>query len=166
MKAYLGLGSNVGDRLAHLQAAVNFIDLRAGKVLEISKVYETSPLYVTNQDHFYNAVICIETQMRPKELLECCKNIEREVGRVSREQYGPREIDIDLLMMFNDNNEPIIMNEEGLLLPHPRIHERMFVIEPLRDIAPELVPSQGLQKDILVKQQVKQLDAVLSIHRD
>ena len=166
MRAYLGLGSNVGDRLANLQAAVNFLDLRAGKVLQISKVYETAPLYVLNQEHFYNAAVEIETTMQPAELLDCIKQIETEIGRISRERYGPREIDIDLLAITDDNGEHIRVNTDSLLLPHPKIGERRFVLEPLKDIAAALVPTHGLDKDVLVRQQVTPIDAVLSIHRD
>ncbi len=166
MRAYLGLGSNVGDRLANLQAAVNFLDLRAGKVLQISKVYQTAPLYVINQEPFYNAAVEIETTMQPAELLECIKQIETEIGRISRERYGPREIDIDLLAVLDDKDEHVRVNTDKLLLPHPKIGERRFVLEPLKDIAPKIVPTQGLPKDVLVKQQVTPIDAVLSIHRD
>ncbi len=166
MRAILGLGSNVGDRLSNLQAAVNFVDLRAGKVRKISSVWETSPVYVINQDPFYNAVVDIETTFAPEELLTACKEIEREVGRVMRNRWGPREIDIDVLAMIDDEGKLLQVNSPSLQLPHPRIGERRFVIEPLREVDPSLIPKQ-LQKELLVRQKASIVpDAKLSIHRD
>jgi 2-amino-4-hydroxy-6-hydroxymethyldihydropteridine diphosphokinase len=166
MRAYLGLGSNVGNRLANLQAAVNFIDLRVGKVTKISNIWETSPVYVINQDAFYNAVIEIETEHSPQELLDACKAIELEVGRVMRPRWGPREIDIDLIAAIDGNGNMVSINTASLQLPHPRIGERRFVIEPLREVEPALIPSP-LDKQALVRQKAERVeDAELSIHRD
>jgi 2-amino-4-hydroxy-6-hydroxymethyldihydropteridine diphosphokinase len=166
MRAILGLGSNVGDRLSNLQAAVNFIDLRLGKVVTISSVWQTSPVYVINQDPFYNAVVDVETTLTPDELLTACKEIEREVGRVMRDRWGPREIDIDMLAMIDDEGKMVLVNTPSLQLPHPRIGERRFVIEPLREVDPLLIPKQ-LQKQLLVRQKADIVPEVkLSIHRD
>lgn len=166
MRAILGLGSNVGDKLVNLQAAVNFVDLRVGKVRVISSVWETSPVYVINQDPFYNAVVDIETTLAPEDLLAACKEIEKEVGRVMRARWGPREIDIDVLAMIDDEGKMMQVNSPSLQLPHPRIGERRFVIEPLREVEPGLIPKQ-LDKQLLVRQKAKVVEgAKLSIHRD
>ena len=166
MRAILGLGSNVGDRLASLQAAVNFIDLRAGKVLRISSVWETSPVYVIDQDAFYNAVIEIDTSLEPEVLLEVCKKVEQEVGRIPRSKWGPREIDIDVLWLLDEDGASVRVNSATLQVPHPRIGERRFVIEPLREVDPLLIP-RILDKQLLVRQNAKMIeDAKLSIHRD
>ena len=165
-RAYLGLGSNVGDRLVNLQAAVNFIDLRVGKVTKISGVWETSPVYVINQDSFYNAVVEVESNLTPQELLESCKAIEAEVGRIMRPRWGPREIDIDLITLVSETGEVVRVNTPSLQLPHPRIGERRFVIEPLREIDPALIPTP-LDKQALMRQKAELVkDAKLSIHRD
>ena len=166
MRAILGLGSNVGDRLTNLQAAVNFIDLRVGRVGTISSVWQTSPVYVINQDPFFNAVIDVDTTLTPADLLTACKEIEREVGRVMRNRWGPREIDIDVLAMVDDEGKIIQVNTPSLQLPHPRMGERRFVIEPLREVDASLIPNQ-LQKELLVRQKADVVrDAKLSVHRD
>lgn len=166
MRAILGLGSNVGDRLTNLQAAVNYLDLRAGRVLAISSVWETSPLYVTNQDPFYNAVIEIDTTLQPDDLLAVCKEIERDIGRIKRPRWGPREIDIDVLTVVDADGNSIRANSQALQLPHPRIGERRFVIEPLREVAPDAIPKQ-LNKQALVRQKAAIVEgATLSVHRD
>lgn len=166
MRAILGLGSNVGDRLANLQAALNFLDLRAGKVLRISSVWETSPVYVIDQNAFYNAVIEIETTLDPETLLEVCKSVEGEVGRIPRSKWGPREIDIDLLYLLDEQGASVRVNSSSLQVPHPRMGERRFVIEPLREVDPLLIP-RSLDKQLLVRQNAQMVEnAKLSVHRD
>jgi 2-amino-4-hydroxy-6-hydroxymethyldihydropteridine diphosphokinase len=166
MRAVLGLGSNVGDRLANLQAAVNFLDLRAGRVLKISGVWETSPVYVIDQDAFYNAVIEIDTSLDPEGLLEVCKSVEEEVGRIPRSKWGPREIDIDLLYLLDEDGASVRVNSATLQVPHPRMGERRFVIEPLREVDPLLIP-RALDKQLLVRQNAQKVEgAKLSVHRD
>ncbi|MEO7453978.1 MAG: 2-amino-4-hydroxy-6-hydroxymethyldihydropteridine diphosphokinase [Fimbriimonadales bacterium] len=166
MRAVLGLGSNVGDRLANLQAAVNFLDLRAGKVLRISGVWETSPVYVIDQDAFYNAVIEIDTALEPEQLLDVCKSVEGEVGRIPRSKWGPREIDIDLLYLLDPDGASVRVNSSTLQVPHPRMGERRFVIEPLREVDPLLIP-RALDKQLLVRQNAQKVEgAKLSVHRD
>lgn len=166
MRAILGLGSNVGDRLVNLQAAVNFVDLRVGKVLKISSVWETAPVYVINQDPFFNAVIDVETMLAPEDLLATCKAIEAEVGRTVGPRWGPREIDIDMIAMIDDDGGLVQVNSPSLQLPHPRINERRFVIEPLREVDASLIPKH-LDKQALVRQKAHIVEgAALSIHRD
>jgi 2-amino-4-hydroxy-6-hydroxymethyldihydropteridine diphosphokinase len=156
----------VGDRLANLQAAVNFLDLRAGRVLRISGVWETSPVYVIDQDAFYNAVIEIDTSLDPEGLLEVCKSVEEEVGRIPRSKWGPREIDIDLLYLLDEDGASVRVNSATLQVPHPRMGERRFVIEPLREVDPLLIP-RALDKQLLVRQNAQKVEgAKLSVHRD
>ncbi len=168
MRAFIGLGSNLGDRLANLQAAVNFIDLRAGRVVKISRIYETAPMYVADQPSFLNAATEIETEIGPIELLRACKEIEREIGRIERERNAPREIDIDLLALLPGSE----LASDELTLPHPKLMERRFVLEPLAEIAPELlignrtVASRSQDAEIASQSVRVWNDAVLSIHRD
>jgi 2-amino-4-hydroxy-6-hydroxymethyldihydropteridine diphosphokinase len=155
VRAYLGLGSNVGDRGAQLQFGVDGLAGRAGRVVAISPVYETDPVGGPPQPDFLNAVVAIETTLSPRELLGVAKALEAEAGRppppggpgVSPEEtaerrWGPRPLDIDVLMVGDERIE-----EPDLVVPHPRIHQRTFVLAPLADVAPEMVvaPSAGWQ---------------------
>ena len=132
---YLGLGSNIGDRLANLQAAVDALQPTA-----ISPIYETEPWGYTEQDPFLNLVVALETDLQPQALLQHLKQIESEVGRRATFRYGPREIDIDILL-YDD----LVMDEDGLSIPHPRLHERAFMLRPLADLAPDLIIPPGEQ---------------------
>ena len=132
--AYLGLGSNLGDRRQHLAEAVR--RLQAGPALQIVKVspvYETSPVGVTAQPDFLNLVVEVATTHAPQRLLTECLRLEIDLGRERRERWGPRTIDIDLLL-YGDMR----INEKNLAVPHPRMHERGFVLAPLAEIAPQL----------------------------
>lgn len=168
MRAFLGIGSNLGDRLANLQAAVNFLDLRAGKVVGISRVYETAPMYLEDQPPFLNAAVIVETGLGPIELLRVSKEIELEIGRIQRERNAPREIDIDLLAVLPQEE----FETQELSLPHPMLLERRFVLEPLADLEPELQIGrtsirQRLSEPSVASQSVELYgDAKLSIHRD
>ncbi|MCH8274947.1 MAG: 2-amino-4-hydroxy-6-hydroxymethyldihydropteridine diphosphokinase [Armatimonadetes bacterium] len=173
MLAYLGLGSNVGDRLAYLQTAVNLLDMRAGEVRRISRVFETAPMYIEDQPPFLNAAVEIETRFEPTALLRAVKEIEEEIGRIVRERNAPREIDIDLLLMLNGlGAPPLTFADAELTVPHPRLGDRRFALEPLADLAAGLMldgetVGAALSRDDIQKQDVKPLkDAVLSIHRD
>jgi 2-amino-4-hydroxy-6-hydroxymethyldihydropteridine diphosphokinase len=130
--AYLGLGSNLGDRRQHLAEAVR--RLHAGpalQVVKISSVYESSPVGVTAQPDFLNLVVQVATAHVPHELLAECQRIETDLGRVRRERWGPRTIDIDLLL-YGDAR----INDGSLTVPHPRMRERSFVLAPWSEIAP------------------------------
>jgi 2-amino-4-hydroxy-6-hydroxymethyldihydropteridine diphosphokinase len=132
--AYLGLGSNLGDRRQHLAEAVR--RLYAGpalQVVKVSSVYESSPVGVTTQPDFLNLAAQVTTTHTPKELLAECLRIETELGRVRRERWGPRTIDIDLLL-YGD----VRIDDESLTVPHSRMRERSFVLTPLAEIAPGL----------------------------
>jgi 2-amino-4-hydroxy-6-hydroxymethyldihydropteridine diphosphokinase len=131
---YLGLGSNLGDRRQHLAEAVR--RLHAGpalQVVKISPVYESGPVGMTAQPDFLNLVVQVATTHAPHELLAECLRIETDLGRARGERWGPRMIDIDLLL-YGDRR----LNEESLTLPHPRMRERSFVLVPLAEIAPGL----------------------------
>jgi 2-amino-4-hydroxy-6-hydroxymethyldihydropteridine diphosphokinase len=131
---YLALGSNLGDRRANLVAAV--AQLREQVAVEaISSLYETEPAYVLDQPRFLNAALCGRTTLAPIELLAFVKGIERALGRTAGPRYGPRLVDIDLLL-YGDT----VLDSPELSIPHPRMAERPFVLVPLAEIAPDLVP--------------------------
>ena len=134
--AYIALGSNMGDRELNLLRAVAEIGrLPDSKVTGLSSFYETSPVGVSGQPAFYNAVLRLHTALSPHELLERLLRIETDVfGRTRTVHWGPRRIDLDLLL----HGETII-SDDWLEVPHPRMSERRFVLQPLSDIAPELV---------------------------
>lgn len=130
---YLGLGSNLGDRDAHLAAAIQAL-APVVSIDRISSIYDTAPMHVTDQPRFHNLVCAGETDLPPVALLHAVKEIERRLGRQQGPRYGPRVIDIDLL--FYDQ---LVLQTEELTLPHPRIGERAFVLAPLAEIASTLV---------------------------
>ncbi len=129
---YLALGTNLGDRLANLRAALEAMPPEVC-VLARSHVYETPPWGYTDQPAFLNMAVKAETSLGPESLLKRLKQVEVEVGREPGIRYGPRIIDLDIL--FYDN---LVLNEENLVIPHPRLAERAFVLVPLHDLAPEL----------------------------
>ena len=134
-RAYLALGSNLGDRLAHLQSAVDGLAGSDGvRVVAVSRVYETVPVGGPPQDAYLNAVVAIETERSPHELLALAQDIERDARRVRAERWGPRTLDVDVLL-YDD----VRLADPDLTLPHPRMWERGFVLAPLRDVAPALV---------------------------
>lgn len=129
-KAYLGLGTNIGDREKNLRDALVSLNLLPGtKVTAISKVYETDPVGYANQQDFLNIAAEVETTLNPDNLLGACLGIEAGLGRVRTVKNGPRIIDIDLLLYENE-----VYNSPTLILPHPRMNEREFVLRPLLDI--------------------------------
>jgi 2-amino-4-hydroxy-6-hydroxymethyldihydropteridine diphosphokinase len=139
-EGYLGLGSNVGERLAHLQAAVEALRRHGVEVLRSSSVYETEPVgLVLDQRDFLNACLRIQTIRGPEELLDACKAVERDVGRTHGEvRHGPREIDVDLLLLNGLAYQSARVN-----LPHSSITERRFVLVPLLELDPELALPDG-----------------------
>ncbi|MBZ5665925.1 MAG: 2-amino-4-hydroxy-6-hydroxymethyldihydropteridine diphosphokinase [Acidobacteriia bacterium] len=130
--AYLSVGSNVGDRAANLRAAVAQLDV-AGRRLALSSLYETQPVDVPDQPWFLNCVAAMETEKTPRELLQLALQIEEAMGRLRIRSKGPRNIDIDIVL-FGDR----VVDEPGLQIPHPAMHQRRFVLEPLVEIAPEV----------------------------
>jgi 2-amino-4-hydroxy-6-hydroxymethyldihydropteridine diphosphokinase len=135
-RAYLALGSNLGDRVAHLQLAVDELARDPDVVVSaVSRVYETAPVGGPPQDAFLNAVVAIETDLEPHALLRRCQHIEERAARVRVERWGPRTLDVDVLL-FGDGTT---IDDAELTVPHPRMWERGFVLAPLRDVAPGLV---------------------------
>ena len=131
--AYLGLGANLGDRQANLQAAVHKLHTPDLRVTRISSVYETAPRDYLAQPPFLNVALEAECHLFPMQLLARIGNVERELGRQRRIPKGPRSIDIDILF-YGDS----VMRTAQLEIPHPRLAERRFVLEPLAELAPEL----------------------------
>jgi 2-amino-4-hydroxy-6-hydroxymethyldihydropteridine diphosphokinase len=140
-RAYLGLGSNLGDRLAHLQRAVEALAGTAGiQVVAVSSVYETAPVGGPAQDDFLNAVAAVDTELAPRDLLAAAMTVEQLEERVRAVRWGPRTLDVDILLYGDER-----IAEPDLEIPHPRMQERAFVLAPLRDVAPDLVelPAEG-----------------------
>lgn len=134
MKAYIGIGTNIGDRLENLKNAIAALKLLPGtKVEKVSAVYETEPWGYTQQDNFLNVCVLLETDLSPKTLLGAGLGIEAAFGRERPFKYSPRILDVDLLLY-----EGVSSDEQELMLPHPRIGERAFVLVPLKDILPTL----------------------------
>lgn len=134
-KAYLGLGTNMGNREQYLREACKIIqNNKFIKVLQISKVYETKPWGYTAQENFLNICIEVETTLSPEELLEACHIVEKELDRVRTVRWGPRTIDVDILFFNN-----IVSTDVNLTLPHPRIKERAFVLIPIMDLNEDLI---------------------------
>jgi 2-amino-4-hydroxy-6-hydroxymethyldihydropteridine diphosphokinase len=133
--AYIGIGSNIGDRLAYLQLAVDALARVSGvRVTALSRVYETAPVGGPPQEAYLNAVVAIETNLVAEELLHHCQHIEALAARVRVERWGPRTLDVDILLV-----DGTTLDDPDLTIPHPRVWERGFVLAPLRDVAPELV---------------------------
>ena len=130
---YLGLGTNLGDRVANLQAALAGL-AREMAVTAVSPIYQTPPWGVTDQPDFLNLCLVAQTDLSPTELLTFVKSLEVEIGREPAKRWGPRLIDIDLLFYANQ-----IIETETLIMPHPQIAERAFVLRPLADVAPDFV---------------------------
>lgn len=137
--AFLGLGSNLGDRAATLRAAVDALGQHL-QVSAVSSLYDTAPQLVTDQPRFLNAALAGTTALEPLALLRAVKAIEAALGRIPGPRYGPRALDIDLLLV-----DDLILDTPELTLPHPRLAERAFALLPLAEIAPGLrLPSGGV----------------------
>jgi 2-amino-4-hydroxy-6-hydroxymethyldihydropteridine diphosphokinase len=137
---YLGMGSNVGDRRAHLEDAVAALLARGVTVVASSSVYETEPVgLVLDQREFYNACLAIDTDHGPDELLNACKDVERALGReAGGVRHGPRPIDVDVLML-----DALEYSSQRLTLPHPEVTSRRFVLVPLLELEPRLTLPDG-----------------------
>ena len=138
-RAYLGIGSNLGNRLAYLQLAVDELARLSGvHVVAVSRVYETAPVGGPPQDPYLNAVVAIDTDREPMAVLQACRLIEERAERVRDERWGPRTLDVDVLLL-----DDVRVDLPELTVPHPRMWERGFVLAPLRDVAPELVDADA-----------------------
>jgi len=150
-KAFIGLGSNLGDRVVNIRKAIELLGgFKDVEVLRRASLYETEPVGIEDQPPFINTVVEIEVQLEPYELLKLCKRIEAQLGRRHEERWGPREIDLDILF-FGD----VIFNFDDLKLPHPMLHKRRFVLVPLCELDGSLVHP-------ILKKAVKELLAQLT----
>ncbi|HWL25041.1 MAG TPA: 2-amino-4-hydroxy-6-hydroxymethyldihydropteridine diphosphokinase [Ureibacillus sp.] len=138
-KVYLSLGTNIGDREKNLRQAVKMLQEKFESVQSVSSIYETAPVGYVDQPSFLNIVVFIETTYSALDCLNRCQSIENELGRVRMIRWGPRIIDLDILLFNNENIEV-----ENLIVPHPRMFERAFVLVPLLEIAEEPLSSQLL----------------------
>ncbi len=131
--AYISAGSNIGDRDQNLECALNLL-AKGNAVKKVSAYFETEPVGFRNQPWFLNLAIEIDTPLNPSELLTLCREIEASCGRIRTFPNAPRTLDLDILLF-----EDLVINEPDLVIPHPRLSERRFVLEPLAQIAPEIV---------------------------
>ena len=148
-RAYVGLGANLGDRGGTLVRAIELLEERDGiDVVATSSFLETDPVGYLDQPRFLNAAVAIETELSPEELLAVLLEVERELGR-TREgpRFGPRTIDLDLLLV-----DGVTLDEPGLTVPHPRLHERAFALAPLAELDPALeIPGKGSVGQLLAR---------------
>jgi 2-amino-4-hydroxy-6-hydroxymethyldihydropteridine diphosphokinase len=140
-RAYLGLGSNVGDRAGYLRDAV--ASLGPVGLTAVSPVYETDPVGGPEQGAFLNLVVELDTDRTPHELLGVCHRLESAAGRVREVRWGPRTLDVDVLWI-----DGVTVDDPDLVVPHPRLCERRFVLAPLRDLAPDLVDAAAIDRSI------------------
>jgi 2-amino-4-hydroxy-6-hydroxymethyldihydropteridine diphosphokinase len=138
-RAFLGLGSNVGDPRRYLREAVETLDDAGIGLRAVSPLYETEPVGGPDQGRYLNLVVELDTELTARELLGVCRRIESAAGRVRAERWGPRTLDVDVLWV-----DGVELDEPDLTVPHPRMWERRFVLAPLRDLAPDLVDSDAV----------------------
>jgi 2-amino-4-hydroxy-6-hydroxymethyldihydropteridine diphosphokinase len=138
--AFIGIGSNLGDREANLGQAIELLSAEDGiEVVAVSGIRETDPVGPVEQGPFLNGAVKLDTSLGPRELLDRLLSLENRLGRVRSERWGPRTIDLDLLLYGGER-----VDEPGLTVPHPRLHERRFALEPLLDLDPALeIPGLG-----------------------
>ena len=154
MRAFLGLGSNLGDRWKHLRDATAILEV-AGLVA-VSPVYETEPVGgPSGQNSYLNVVAELDTELSARALLGICRRLEAAAGRVRQERWGSRTLDVDILWI-----EGITVDEPDLQVPHPRMWERRFVMAPLADLAPDIVPADWKERSEGRVEMVGQLDEV------
>jgi 2-amino-4-hydroxy-6-hydroxymethyldihydropteridine diphosphokinase len=148
-RAYIGLGANLGQKEVTILRAVDELASVDGiEVLELSRLRETEPVGVVDQPPFLNAAVALETTLSPWELLDAMLRIEQDLGRIRDDtRWGPRTLDLDLLVFADE-----VVDEEGLRVPHPRLHERRFALEPLAELEPDLeIPGRGAVSDLLAE---------------
>lgn len=139
-RAVISLGSNIGDRLAHLQGAVDALAASGVAVVRLSGVYETAPVGGPEQDDFLNAIAIVHSALDPRELLALCQQVEADHERVRDIRWGPRTLDVDIIHV-----DGVRMDEGDLTLPHPRAHERAFVCVPWLEVDPlAVIGEQGV----------------------
>jgi 2-amino-4-hydroxy-6-hydroxymethyldihydropteridine diphosphokinase len=158
-RAYIALGANLGDPLATVNAAVEALrDLPQSQMIAISSSYRTAPIGLHNQPDFINAVVAVETGLEAQSLLDELFAIEARFGRLRSVPNAPRTLDLDLLL-----HGDLICNDQRLTLPHPRMHERAFVLAPLAEIAPPglFVPGHGTVTTMMLQCSNQQIEALL-----
>jgi 2-amino-4-hydroxy-6-hydroxymethyldihydropteridine diphosphokinase len=149
---YIGIGSNIGNRQKNCLRAIELLEKRGVIIKERSSMYETEPWGIKDQPKFINMVVEIETVLNPNELLRILKDVEKKVGRKESLKWGPRIIDLDILLV-----DDIIINEDNLKIPHPLMHKRDFVLQPLCEIAPDIKhPLLKLSIDKLMQKLLKE----------
>lgn len=149
VRVCIALGSNLGDRARNLQRATDALALSL-RLVAASPVYETAPMYVEDQPPFLNAAVLAQTEVGPLALLRRLKQVEGEVGRAARERYGPREIDLDLIAYGALAYRFVDRGRTVLQVPHPRLPERLFVLQPLMDLDPEMqLPGLGTVQSVM-----------------
>ena len=160
--AYLGLGTNLGDRESYLaQALKELAGLPTIEIGAVSSIYETAPVGLTDQPDFLNLVVSVRTTLSPRELMDALLHIENKMGRVRTVRWGPRVIDLDLLL-FGD----VRVEVPGLSVPHPRLRERSFVLIPLAEIAPDLIlPGEKMTVKKLAEKLLVNSDEIGNIRR-
>jgi 2-amino-4-hydroxy-6-hydroxymethyldihydropteridine diphosphokinase len=145
---YLALGTNIEPRENHINHALHLLEGDHITILQQSSIYETAPVGYTDQAEFLNMVIKLETELSAIQLLDFCQKIETELGRKRTFRFGPRTIDLDILLYNNEN-----INVERLMVPHPRMHERAFVLIPLHEIAPHyMIPDREKSVEKLINE--------------
>jgi 2-amino-4-hydroxy-6-hydroxymethyldihydropteridine diphosphokinase len=146
VRAYVGLGANLGDRESTIRRAVALLGEAPGvDVVAVSTLRETEPWGPVEQPAYLNGAVELETELEPRALLGVLLDVERRLGRVRAERWGPRTIDLDLLL-----HGDTVLDEPGLTLPHPHLHERRFALEPLAELAPDaVVQGRGCVADLL-----------------
>ena len=137
MRTFLSLGSNIGDRRAHLSEAIRSLP----DVVAVSPLYETDPVGGPDQGAFLNLVVELDTDLAPNELLGLCHRLETAANRIRDERWGPRTLDVDIIWM-----DGVQIDTERLTIPHARFRQRAFVLAPLRDLAPDLVSADDLEQ--------------------
>lgn len=145
---YLALGTNIEPREDHLNQALGYLQNEHITILQQSSIYETAPVGYTDQSDFLNMAVKIQTEFSPVQLLDFCQNVEMKLGRKRVIRFGPRTIDLDILLYNNEN-----IHGERLVIPHPRMHERAFVLVPLHEISPDyIIPEQGKSVEELMSE--------------
>lgn len=156
--AYVGLGSNLGDKLGYIKQALDMLEAVPGlSLLRVASLYETAPWGNVEQAWYVNTVAEIDSQLTPEQLLEVCLSIEKQLGRTREVRWGPRTLDLDLLLF---GHEKIKLPQ--LQVPHPRLAERAFVLVPLAELQPDLIIPQGSVRELaarsLLNQEIKKIN--------
>lgn len=153
-EAFISIGSNIGERDVYLKQAVQALDRRTDTTVDkVSSIYETAPVGYTDQADFLNIVVSVQTTLSAQALLGVCQEIEQELGRERTIRWGPRTVDLDILLYNQDN-----IDTENLIVPHPRMAERAFVLIPLLEIAPNVM--HPVSKNAYAEEEAVQDDSV------